>query len=318
MGGGRNRQDGLSEGVEYRVPRSTFARTGFRMASLLPRLWFNPATDDKTITTLDYAARIGYVAKGVVYGSVGLLAGKAAFEVGNSPPGKDDVFQTILMAPFGRTMLAVTAGGILCYVVWRATQVILDPGGKGDGWKGWGKRLGFAVSGAFYLVMAFQAAWFAWQGSVPDAGDAAEGVTGSEQATGLMLGIPFGWIPVIVAGAIFVGVGLHHFYRSWTAKFMDEYQHTDMSDVERKALLPIGIIGLAARGITFTLIGLFLMRAGWRQNSGDVKGLEGAFEALMDYTWGWIALAVLGVGFMLYGVYCFSRAKYRRFVEGEV
>ena len=288
------------------------------MASLLPLHVFNPATEGKTVTALDYLARVGYVAKGVVYGSVGILAGKAAFEAGNSAPGQEDVFQTMLMAPFGRTILGATAVGILCYVVWRATQVILDPGGKGDGWKGWGKRAGFAVSGLFYLIMAFQAGWFAWQGSVPDAGDAAEGVTGSEQATGLMLGIPFGWIPVMIAGAIFVGVGVHHFWRSWSAKFMEEYAHTEVSDWERKALLPIGIIGLAARGVTFTLIGLFLMRAGWRQNSGHVKGLEGAFEALAGYSWGWIALAVLSVGFMLYGVYCFSRAKYRRFVEGEV
>ena len=288
------------------------------MASLLPRLWFNPVKEGQTIKTLDYVARVGYVAKGVVYGSVGLLAGKAAFEAGNSAPGTDDVFQTMLQAPFGRTILGITAVGLLCYVAWRAMQVILDPGEKGNGWKGWAVRAAFAVSGLFYLVTAFQCGWFAWKGSTGDVGDAAEGVTGSEKATGLMLGIPFGWIPVMIAGAIFVGVGVHHFYRSWTAKFMKEYEGAEMSETERKFVKPIGVIGLAARGVTFTLIGLFLMRAGWRQNSGDVKGLEGAFEALAGYSWGWIALGVLAVGFVLYGLYCFSRAKYRRFVKGEV
>ena len=287
-------------------------------APSLRTFWFSPPKDDDTITALDYVARVGYLAKGIVYGSVGILAGKAAWEANNSAPGKRDVFQTMLMAPFGRTMLGLTAVGLLCYVGWRATQVILDPGGKGTGWKGWGKRLGFAVSGLFYLGLACQAGWFAWKGSTGDAGDAAEQVTGSQQATGLMLGVPFGWIPVMIAGAIFVGVGLHHFYRSYAAKFMEEYDHTEMSETERQWLKPIGVIGLAARGIVFTAIGVFLMRAGWRQNSGEVKGLEGAFEALNGYWWGWIALAILAGGFVLYGVYCLSRAKYRRFVEGEV
>ena len=288
------------------------------MSSLVRTFWFNPAKNEDAVTTLDYVARVGYVAKGIVYGSVGLLAGKAAWEANNSAPGQTDVFQTMLLAPFGRTMLGLTAVGLLCYVGWRATQVILDPGGKGTGWKGWGKRLGFAVSGLFYLGMAAQAGWFAWKGSTGDAGDAAEQVTGSQQATGLMLGIPFGWVPVIGAGAIFVGVGVHHFYRSYTAKFMKEYEGADMSERERKIAKPVGVIGLAARGVTFTMIGLFLIRAGWRQNAGEVKGLEGAFEALNGYWWGWMALAALAAGFVLYGFYCLTRAKYRRFVEGEV
>ena len=161
----------------------------------------------------------------------------------------------MLQAPFGRTILGITAVGLLCYVAWRAMQVILDPGEKGNGWKGWAVRAAFAVSGLFYLVTAFQCGWFAWKGSTGDVGDAAEGVTGSEKATGLMLGIPFGWIPVMIAGAIFVGVGVHHFYRSWTAKFMKEYEGAEMSETERKFVKPIGVIGLAARGVTFTLIG---------------------------------------------------------------
>ncbi|MFH5806258.1 DUF1206 domain-containing protein [Alienimonas sp. DA493] len=288
------------------------------MSSLVPRRFFNPATDDQAVTWLDYAARVGYLAKGLVYGLVGLLAGRAALEVGNSAPGQDEAFAAIMDAPFGRVILGLTAVGILGYVVWRATQVILDPDGKGDGWKGWIIRAGFAVSGLFYLIMGFQAATFAWRGTTYDPGDAAAGATGSEKATGLMLGIPFGWIPVMLAGAVFVGVGVHHFYRSWTAKFMSDYDHTEMSRAERKALRPIGVIGLAARGVTFLLIGLFLMRAGWRQNAGEVKGLEGAFAALLSYTYGWLALGALAVGFVLYGVYCVSRAKYRRFVEGEV
>ncbi|WP_165700817.1 DUF1206 domain-containing protein [Alienimonas californiensis] len=285
---------------------------------MVPLRFFNPATDDQAVTWLDYAARVGYLAKGLVYGLVGVLAGKAAIEVGNSPPGQEDAFQAIIEAPFGRVILGLTAVGILGYVVWRATQVILDPDGKGDGWKGWFIRGGYAISGLAYLVMGFQAGTFAWRGTTYDVGDAAGNATGSEKATGLMLGIPFGWIPVILAGAVFVGIGFHHFWRSWTAKFMKDYDHTEMSDAERKVVRPIGVIGLAARGVTFLLIGLFLIRAGWWQNAGQVKGLEGAFESLLGYTWGWIALLALAIGFVLYGLYCVSRAKYRRFVEGEV
>ena len=281
-------------------------------------LFFAPAKDGDTVTTLDYVARVGYVAKGLVYGLVGVLAGKAAFEANNSAPGKQDVFQTMLQAPFGRVILGLTAVGLLCYVGWRATQVILDPGDKGNDWKGWAKRFGFAVSGLFYLATALRAGWFVLKGTANDSGDSSEGATGSQQAAGLAMDFPLGWVLVIAAGAIFVGVGVHHFYRAWKAKFMEEYDHAEISETERRWLKPIGIAGLAARGVGFTMIGLFLAQAGWHLNSGEVKGLEGALESLADYSYGWVALAALGVGFMLYGVYCFSRAKYRRFVEGEV
>ena len=279
---------------------------------------FRPPKDGKTVAWLDYLSRAGYIAKGLVYGSVGVLAGKAAFEANNSAPGTQDVFQVMLNAPFGRVLLAVTAVGILGYVVWRGVQVVLDPGGKGTGVKGWLIRAAFGVSGVFYLMMAVRAGWAAWMGTAGEAGDGGADNEAGQTATGIALGLPLGWAAVAAAGLVFVGVGLHHFYRAYTAKFMKEYDHTEMSDTERAWLKPIGIAGLTARGVTFLLIGAFLTRAGWRENTGDVTGLEGAFEALAEPWWGWMGLAAVSAGFVLYGVYCFSRAKYRRFVKGEV
>ena len=277
-------------------------------------LSFNTPAEGRQVTWLDYIARVGYIAKGTVYGLLGVIAAKAAVETGNSAPGKQDVFQSLLNAPFGRLLLGLAAVGILCYVGWRVIQVFMDPEGKGDDWKGIAARVAFAISGLIYLALSARMGMFALRGHASDAGDGAGEGSGPRYA-GAVMEWPGGWLLVMAVGLVFLGVAAHHFYRAWTAKFMDSYKHAEMSDGERKFAKIVGRYGIAARGVTFTLVGLFLMSAGWEVNAGKVRGLEGALEAFNGRTLGWVALAVVSVGLISYGLYCFTRAKYRRFVK---
>ena len=281
--------------------------------SLAHAVRFNAPAEGKQVKWLDYIARAGYTAKGVVYGLVGVIAAKAAFESGNSAPGKQDVFQGLLNAPFGRLLLGLAAIGMLCYVGWRAIQVIMDPGRKGTDWKGIATRCAFAVSGLAYLALSARMGLFALRGYTDEGGGDEEG-SGPRYA-GILFEWPGGWLLVVAVGLVFLGVAVHHFYRAWTAKFMAEYKNSEMSEGEQRFAKIVGRYGIAARGVTFTLIGLFVVTAGWETNAGKVKGLEGALESLNGRTLGWVALAVVAVGLISYGLYCFTRAKYRRFVE---
>src|SRR5918997_6489379 len=90
---------------------------------------------------VEWIARFGYAAKGVVYMVMGILAVLAAVEAGGgSTTDQNGAFQTIEEAPFGQVLLGVVAVGLMGYVLWRSIQAVADPDGEGLGPKALGKR----------------------------------------------------------------------------------------------------------------------------------------------------------------------------------
>src|SRR5581483_12218628 len=123
---------------------------------------------------------------------------------------------------------------------------------------------------------------------------------------------PGGWLLVLVVGITVFSIGIGYFVVAWRARFMAEYDHTEMSDAERKLAKPIGRFGLASRGMAFCVIGLFVALAGWQVNAGNVKTLGAAFATAVARPYGRILLLIIAVGFVAYSIYCLSRAKYKR------
>lgn len=258
---------------------------------------------------VEYVARAGYLALGIVYALVGVLAIQAAFSASRTPDTQD-ALATIREAPFGRILLALVAAGLLCYSAWRVVQAWWDTEHKGRDWKGLFIRAGYALSAVAYLGLAVVAGTAAIRGG-------ATGGGGSEnrQAAATVMEWPGGWVIVAVAGLIVIGVGVVHFRKAYTADFMHEYEYAEMSDAEREWAKPVGRFGMAARGVTFCLIGLFLTLAGWRTNAGQVKGLGDSFNVVAAQPYGQILLAVVAAGFVAYGVFCLSQAKYKRIAK---
>ena len=79
-------------------------------------------------------ARFGYMAKGVVYLTVGLTAGWAAWS-GGRPEGSEAALSTILEQPFGQALLMVVGVGLLGYSFWRFVQAIRDTEFKAESGK---------------------------------------------------------------------------------------------------------------------------------------------------------------------------------------
>lgn len=265
------------------------------------------ATKDQPRDWADPLARAGYIAKGAVYTVVGVLAVQAAFGSGQAQ-GSRDAIREIGSQPFGQVLLGLTTLGLACYVIWRMIQAFADPDNKGTDAEGIAKRVGYFFSGIIYAGLAFLAARLA----LGNGG----GTSGASQQTwtAKLLAQPFGpWLVGLVGVAI-IGVGLYHFYKAYKATFMREYENSEMSARKRRMARRLGQVGLSARGVTFLLIGGFFIQAATQNQAGEVRGLAGAFQSLASQPYGTYLLAAVAIGFVAYGVYCFSRARYRRFV----
>ena len=254
-------------------------------------------------------ARFGYTAQGLVYGILGILALQAAFASAKAPDGTRAAIKTIADQPFGKTLLMITALGLAAYVMWRIVQAVKDPDNRGDDAKGYAVRAGYAVSAVAYAVMAYTAATVAL--GIGVSGDSGE--RSAREWTAWAMSFPFGRWLIGTIGVIIGIVGIVHGVMVYNASFMREYNRAEMTPAKLKWVKWIGRFGLAARGVTFLIIGWFLVRAAWWHNAGEARGLGGALGKLAAQPYGRFLLAVIAAGFVSYGIYCITRARYRYF-----
>jgi hypothetical protein len=251
--------------------------------------------------------RIGYVAKGVVYATVGILALMTVFGFADGKlVGVKGAIGELGSAAAGQAILVALAVGLAAFAVWRFYQAVKDPDRKGGGASGIAARAGFFVSGLIYLSLA------AYSFSPIIGSQSGGSGGGAEQRTATLMSQPFGPWLVGIVGAILIIVGLVQAYRSYSQKFREHWREQEMSADERRAAVRVSRIGIAARAVSFVLIGWFLLQAALTFNPNQAEGLGQTLNTIATQPLGMVWVALIGFGFMCYGAYCFVNARYRR------
>ena len=256
---------------------------------------------------IEKLARFGYVAKGIVYAIVGLLAVQVALGNGGKTTDTKGALATIAAQPFGKFILALVAFGLIGYVVWRFVQAIQDPDHRGHDADDIVRRIGYGISGLIYASLAFTAIQL-----ILNANQSASGGSTKQTWTARLLAQPFGQWLVGVIGAIIIGYGFYQFYKAYKAKFRQKMKLHEMSSTEETWATRAGRLGLAARGVVFVIIGFFVIQAARQYDTSEVKGLDGALSTLAQQPYGPWLLGIVAIGLIAYGIYMFAQAEYRR------
>ena len=257
---------------------------------------------------VQFLARLGYAAKGLVYFLLGVLTLEAAFGKHTASTDRNDVIRAIHNHAFGSAILAIIAVGLFGYALWDLALAIFDLDGYGTKAKGIVTRVGYAVVGVSYIGLALAAAKL-------DSGSGNGGkstTTTTQDWTARLLAHSWGVAVVILAGLVVLGVAAALFQQAYKADFMRHMQSGEMSETVRKAVKLTGRLGLSALGVVFAIIGLFLIVAGAHRNPSQAKGLGGALQTLINEPFGHALLFVIALGVIAYGVYGFAEARYRR------
>lgn len=249
-----------------------------------------------------WLARAGFVARGIVYVIVGILAIKLALGSGGTSASQQGALRTIAAQPFGKVLLILVAIGLGGYALWRLVRASLGHGPEGSD-SGVDRVAAFA-SGVVYAGLCAIA--------VEILLGAGGGSGGARKTTAGVFGWPAGTWLVGVAGAVLIGVGVYQGYRGISKNFLDDSKTERMSPRIRTWIEWIGTFGHLARMVVFCLVGVFLITAAVDYDPDKAVGLDGALARVDHASYGPFLLGLVAAGLIAFGAYSLSDARYRR------
>lgn len=253
--------------------------------------------------------RIGYAAKGTVYIIIGALASLASLRGGGRAADSRGALTELLRQPFGYALLGVVAVGLAGYALWRLTQAVKDTENKGRKLNGLAVRFGYACISVVYAGLSYSAVQLILGNGAGKGSDES-----SKQWTARLLALPFGRWLVGLVGLCVVGFGAWQCYKGLSARFRKRLKMGEMGELTRTLATHAGKVGLTARGIVFGIIGAFLIQAALHARAHEARGLRGALEALEQRPSGPWLLGAVALGLVVYGLYMFVEARYRRMI----
>ena len=255
---------------------------------------------------LEFLERAGYVVRGVLYATMGVLALGLALGLGGTATDPSGTLVILTKFPASKIVLIAVVIGLGAYAIWGFVRAIFDPLRRGRDAGGIMQRLGFAWSGIAYTAIAL----FAAKLLVGSA--SAKSHDGLQANIAQVLAYPAGkWIALGI-GIVTVGVGIAQFVEAYRALFKQDLKRGEMTEAERKVVDTLGRLGMIARGITFTLVGWFVIQGALHKDPSQVHGYGGAFLFLLGQPFGRIMLGVVALGFIALGLHSWACARWIR------
>lgn len=247
-----------------------------------------------------FVARVGLVARGIVYmlmGFLSLLVARGA----HAEVDQRSVLQQVLLQQEGRLLVGLLAIGFGCYALWRFIEAL---GAKRRD-RTVGARVVSLVRGAIYASFAY-AAVSVFNGSRQHQSSQQRRYaldvmsrSGGRLIVGLL------GFAIVVVGVVAINEGLKF-------KFMRYFQGQNLSPAVRLWIRDLGRVGTMARGFVFSITGILIISAAWTHNAAKATGLDGALKTLRDEPFGGLLLGVVATGLIIFGVYGLAEARYRR------
>lgn len=249
-------------------------------------------------------SRGGFVARGIVYGLIGVLAVALALGAGGKATNQQGALETVAHQHFGRVLLVLIAAGLGGYALWRLVRAALGRGPE-DSRDGLVDRVGGFGSGVVYAFLCLVATKIVTGGAPGSSGSVSHGTAG-------ILGRPGGQWLVGGAGVVLAGIGLYQAHRAVTRDFLDDAKVGKMHPRTRRVVTIAGVVGHLARTVVFGLVGIFLVKAAVDYNPRAAVGVGGVLTRLLHEPAGSALLGVVAAGLVAFGAYSVLDARYHR------
>jgi hypothetical protein len=245
-------------------------------------------------------ARVGYVVLGILH----VLIGGIAISIATGGGGEADqggALTQIQQTPAGVVLLWVIVVGLLALAVWQIAEALVER--NPDAKKKWGQRVKFLGTAAAYVAIAGTALVYALGGR-------SSSSDSSQSLSAQLLAAPAGVALLVLVGLIVAAIGIAFVVRGITRAFK---RHLDLpGGTATQTIVSFGVVGYIAKGIAVAVTGLLFVVAAFTHDPEAAGGLDAALGALATLPFGAFILWVVGAGLVIYGVFCFARARYAR------
>ncbi|MGN6795173.1 MAG: DUF1206 domain-containing protein [Streptosporangiaceae bacterium] len=247
-------------------------------------------------------ARVGLVARGIIYILIGWLAVMVAIGHSSQRPSQAGALHLLAGKSYGIVTLWLLGIGFAGYALWRLSEAAFGVTGDKPGAGPRLKSLVRAIVYAFLSALTFQVI----------SGSASNQTRKQQDLTATVMHHTGGQWLVGIVGLVIVIVGLMLVAEGIKRKFMKYLRSGEMSPRTRKIVEKLGMIGTIARGVVFAIVGALIVDAAVTFNPKKAGGLDKALLTLRHQVFGEFLLIVLALGLIIFGVYGLCEARWRR------
>jgi uncharacterized membrane protein len=247
-------------------------------------------------------ARAGLAARGILYILIGWVAILVALGQTSQQADQQGALQLLASKPYGLASLWLLGIGFAGYALWRLSEAAFGVTGEGNGA---GPRLKS-------LVRALVYAGFAYLTFKVISGAQGSQTKKQQDLTATVMHHPGGRWLVGLVGVIIVIVGLALVFEGIRRKFLKNLQTSRMRPRTRQLVEWLGVIGTAARGAVFALVGVLVIEAAVSYQPAKAGGIDKALLTLRNQPFGEFLLILAAVGLAIFGIYGLCEARWRR------
>jgi hypothetical protein len=247
-------------------------------------------------------ARVGFVARGIVYIVIGVIAIMLAFGFARHTPDTAGAIEAIATKPLGYLLLWVLAIGFLGLAVWRLVQAAVKRLNPTDM-----HRIRAFLCGVAYAILFFSTLTFIVHGRKPAGSDAT-----ARDFTARVLTHDGGQLLVAIAGIALIVLGVVMAISGLTAEFTRHLRMGWMSESAQNAAVRLGQAGYVARGVVVAGIGIAAVDAAATYKADRAKGIDGVLRSFAQTDFGPWLLVLIALGLIAFGILSFFEAKWRR------
>jgi hypothetical protein len=258
------------------------------------------------------AGRFGLAARGLVYCVAAMVAVAVAFGRRRERVDRRGALEALARQRYGSAVLLVLITGFAGYAIWRFVRAATgarEGGKRRTGPKGVLRRAGDVGAGGIYVTLLIAAVNTL-------AGHSGSGENQRAKTwSARLLAHQGGQALVTMAGLVCLAVGVVLCVRGISQRFERHLRLSDMHGWQRRWLPMLGTAGYAARGLVFTLVGLFVIQAAITYDPKKAVGIDGALHRLADRPYGPAALVLVALGLLAFGLFSFVEARWRKVLE---
>jgi len=263
------------------------------------------ARDVGDSAVLQFLARVGLLAWGIVHVIIGILAFQIAWGASTQEsPDLIGALRSLRDQPLGGVLLWIAVVGFAALALWQASEAVVGHRDR-EGFERLRMRVASSGKAVLHAAIGFTAISISLGLGTSDEQSKEDAISG-------VMAWPGGTVIVVVAVLITIGIGVAGVTRGITMSFREQLDTSSMSKGARTGLERLGQVGFVVKGVVLCLVGGMVGYAALTFDQEQASGLNDAVYAILAQPFGRFLLTAMALGFAAFGLFSIGSSRYRQ------